>query len=325
MMMVVTPAVIEVLLVSSATAPSGCRCYDDRRPLEVTLVSDQGVAEQFDAHRSRLRAVAYRMLGTADDADDAVQETWVRLTRTPIDQIDNLGGWLTTVVGRVSLDMLRARSRRDAMAARHQVAASPPPVRTPEDEALTADTIGPALLVVLDALTPAERLAFVMHDMFDVPFEDIATVLGRSMAATKMLASRARQKVQKTERPAPETDVSRQREIVEAFLAASRNGDFETLVSMLHPDVVLAADATAVGMGSPDELRGARAVAGMFSGRALAAQPALIDGAVGVAWAVGGQLRVVWDVTVDDGKVTHIDMLAAPETLERMEVEVLAR
>jgi RNA polymerase sigma factor (sigma-70 family) len=286
-------------------------------------VADVWLAEQFDAHRAHLQAVAYRMLGTSGDADDAVQEAWVRLSRTPRDSVDNLGGWLTTVVARVSLDMLRARSRREAAVARHHSAPPPPAVRTPEDETMLADSVGAALLVVLDALTPAERLAFVLHDMFDVPFDDIASVLGRSTPATKMLASRARHKVQGSGGRTPETDVVRQREIVDAFLAASQSGDFETLVSLLHPDVVLTADATAVGMGSPAELRGAPSVAGMFSGRALAAQAAVIDGAVGVVWAVGGQPKVAWDLIIRDGQIVHIDMLAAADSLDGVDLDLL--
>jgi len=286
-------------------------------------MADDWLAEQFDAHRAHLQAVAYRMLGTTGDADDAVQEAWVRLSRTPRDSVDNLGGWLTTVVARVSLDMLRARGRREAAVARHHGAAPPPAVQTPEDETVLADSVGAALLVVLDALTPAERLAFVLHDMFDVPFDEIASVLGRSTPATKMLASRARHKVHGSGGRTPETDVVRQREIVDAFLAASRSGDFDTLVSLLHPDVVLTADSAAVGMGSPPELRGAHAVAGMFSGRALAAQAAVIDGAVGVVWAVGGRPKVAWDLVIRDGQIVHVDMLAAADSLDGVDLDLL--
>jgi RNA polymerase sigma-70 factor (ECF subfamily) len=286
-------------------------------------VADEWLAEQFDAHRARLQAVAYRMLGTTGDADDAVQEAWMRLSRTPRDRADNLGGWLTTVVARVALDMLRARGRREAVVARHHRVAPPPAIQTPEDEMVLADSVGAALLVVLDALTPAERLAFVLHDMFDVPFDDIASVLGRSTPATKMLASRARHKVQGSGGRTPETDVVRQREIVDAFLAASRSGDFDTLVSLLHPDVVLTADTAAVDMGSPAELRGARSVASMFAGRALAAQAAVIDGAVGVVWAVGGHPRVAWDFVIREGQIVHIDMLAASDSLDGVDLDLL--
>jgi len=292
-------------------------------PTEVTRVAEEWLAEQFDAHRAHLRAVAYRMLGSTGEADDAVQEAWVRLSRTPRDDVDNLGGWLTTVVARVSLDMLRARTRREALAEREGTVTPPLVVDSPEDEAVLADSVGAALLVVLDALTPAERLAFVLHDMFDVPFDEISSVLGRSTPATKMLASRARHKVQGSGGRPPETDLARQREIVDAFLAASRSGDFDALVGLLHPDVVLTADAAAVGMGSPEELRGAPSVAGMFSGRALAAQPALIEGAVGVVWMVSGAPKVTWDLVMRDGLIVHVDMLAAADAMDGVDLEVL--
>jgi len=263
------------------------------------------------------------MLGAEGDADDAVQEAWVRLTRVDNETIDNLGGWLTTVVARVSLDMLRARARREAAADHYEAFMEPPASGGPEHEALLADSVGTALIIVLDTLTPGERLAFVLHDMFDVPFDDISSVLGRSTAATKMLASRARHKVHGSPGLTSDTDRFRQREVVDAFLAASRQGEFETLVSLLHPDVVLAADAAAVTMGAPSELRGPEAVAGMFSGRALAAQPALIDGAVGVVWVVAGRPKVAWDLIIEDGRIAHIDMLAARGTLSGLELEIL--
>jgi RNA polymerase sigma factor (sigma-70 family) len=284
------------------------------------------LVDQFEAHRNHLRAVAYRMLGSQAEADDAVQEAWVRLNRSDAGEIENLGGWLTTVVGRVSLDMLRSRASR-----REEPAGSDLPDHIkatatgadPEHEAVLADTVGSALLVVLDTLSPAERLAFVLHDMFAVPFDEIGAIIGRSPNAAKQLASRARHKVQGRD-PATAADPARQREVVDAFLAASRNGDFEALVALLHPDVVILADATAVQMGSPEETRGAAAVAGTFSGRALAAQPALIDGAVGIVWAVAGRPKVAWDFTIEDGKVVHIDMLAAPESIAGLDLTVLA-
>jgi len=283
------------------------------------------LVDHFEAHRDHLRAVAYRMLGSSAEADDAVQEAWVRLNRSDADEIENLGGWLTTVVGRVSLDMLRSRaSRREDPSGTdlaHHVESSPAG-SDPEHEAVLADTVGSALLVVLDSLSPAERLAFVLHDMFAVPFDEIGAIVGRSPNAAKQLASRARHKVQGKD-PLPEADPARQREVVDAFLAASRNGDFDALVALLHPDVVLVADAAAVGMGSLDEVRGAPAVAGTFSGRALTAQPALIDGAVGVVWAVAGRPKVAWDFTIQDGKVVHIDMLAAPDSLAGLDLTVL--
>jgi RNA polymerase sigma factor (sigma-70 family) len=283
------------------------------------------LVDRFEAHRAHLRAVAYRMIGSRGEADDAVQEAWLRLRRSDSSDIENLGGWLTTVVARVSLDMLRSRaSRREEPAGTHL----PDHVESltvgsdPEHEALLADTVGSALLVVLDTLSPAERLAFVLHDMFAVPFDEIGTIVGRSSNAAKQLASRARHKVQGSG-PAPDADPTRQREVVDAFLAASRNGDFDTLVALLDPEIVLQADSAAVRMGSPGEIRGATAVAGTFSGRALGAQPALIDGAVGVVWAVDGRLKVAWDFTISDGKIVHIDMLAAPDSLDDLDLAIL--
>jgi RNA polymerase sigma-70 factor (ECF subfamily) len=289
------------------------------------VAEDEWLGEQFEAHREHLRAVAYRMLGSQAEADDAAQEAWVRLNRSDADEIDNLGGWLTTVVGRVSLDMIRSRaSRREDPAGIDLVdqAESGATASDPEHEAVLADAVGSALLVVLDSLSPAERLAFVLHDMFAVPFDEIGAIVGRSPNAAKQLASRARQKVRGSG-PGPDVDPVRQREIVDAFLAASRNGDLDALVALLDPDIVFVADAAAVGMGSPEEVRGAPAVAGTFSGRALAAQPALVDGAVGVVWAVAGRPKVVWDFTIEDGKVVHIDMLAATDILDGLDLTVL--
>jgi RNA polymerase sigma factor (sigma-70 family) len=289
-------------------------------------VSDHGwLVDRFEAHRAHLRGVAYRMLGSPSEADDAVQEAWLRLSRSDASDIENLGGWLTTVVARVSLDMLRSRaSRREQPAGGHL----PDRIESrragsdPEHEAVVADTVGSALLVVLDTLSPAERLAFVLHDLFAVPFDEIGAIVGRSSNAAKQLASRARHKVQGSG-PAPEADPTRQREVVDAFLAASRNGEFDALVALLDPDVVLQADSAAVRMGSPEEVRGASAVAGTFSGRALGAQPALIDGAVGVVWAVGGRPKVVWDFTIRQGKIVHIDMLAARQSLNDLDLTIL--
>jgi RNA polymerase sigma factor (sigma-70 family) len=280
------------------------------------------LAERFEGHRAHLQAVAYRMLGSRAEADDAVQEAWLRLTRSDADDIENLGGWLTTVVARISLDMLRSRAYRREEPPGDVIGGEGATVTSPEDEALLADTVGSALLVVLDTLTPAERLAFVLHDMFGVPFEEIGAMVGRSANAAKQLASRARRKVQGSD-PVVDADPMRQREIVDAFLAASRNGDFDALLALLDPDVLLQADAAAVQMGATGEVRGAHAVARTFSGRALAAQPALIDGAVGVVWAVGGRLRVAWDFTIKGGKIAHIDMLAAGESLQDLDVTIL--
>jgi RNA polymerase sigma factor (sigma-70 family) len=283
------------------------------------------LVDRFEAQRAHLRAVAYRMLGSTGEADDAVQEAWVRLNRSDTSAIENLDGWLTTVGSRVSLDMLRSRASRREEPAGESVRdhlASPTAGTDPEHEAMLADTVGSALLVVLDTLSPAERLAFVLHDMFAVPFDEIGPIVGRSPNATKQLASRARHKVQ-GKGAAPEADPARQRRVVDAFLAASRSGDFDALVALLDPDIVLVADAAAVEMGSPEETQGAAAVAGTFSGRALAAEPALIDGAVGIVWAVRGQAKVAWDFTIRDGKIVHIDMLAASDTLDDLDLTIL--
>jgi RNA polymerase sigma factor (sigma-70 family) len=300
--------------------------HDGWRGKKVTVSEPDWLADRFEAHRAHLRAVAYRMLGSGSEADDAVQETWFRLSRSDTSTVANLGGWLTTVVARVSLDMLRSRaSRREEPAGTHlpDHLASRTAGSDPEHEALLADSVGSALLVILDTLSPAERLAFVLHDMFAVPFDEIGVIVGRSSNAAKQLASRARSKVQGSG-PLPDADPTRQRKVVDAFLAASRDGDFDALVAMLDPDVVLRADSTAVRMGSSEEVRGAAAVAGTFSGRALGAQPALIDGAVGVVWVVGGRPKVAWDFAITHGKIVHIEMIAAPDSLGDLDLAVLS-
>ena len=286
---------------------------------------DDWLAQRFEEHRPQLRAVAFRMLDSPSEADDAVQEAWMRLSRADADGIDNLGGWLTTVVSRVCLDMLRARaSRRTAPDATplDDVVETPDAGGDPEYEALLADSLGPALQVVLDTLAPAERLAFVLHDVFAVPFDEIGTILGRSPNAAKQLASRARRRIQGTT-PAEATDVARQRVVVDAFLAASRSGHLDQLLAVLDPDIVLRADAAAVQMGSPEVVSGAEAVAQVFSGRALGAQPALVDGIVGVAWAPGGDAKVVWDITVTGDTITRIDMVAAADSLADLDLVLL--
>jgi RNA polymerase sigma factor (sigma-70 family) len=290
------------------------------------MTESDRLAERFEEQRTHLRAVAYRMLGSAPEADDAVQEAWVRLSRSDPATIENLGGWLTTVVSRVALDMLRSRvSRREdpaeAPTGDGRRAVAPGAGVDPEHEAVLADSVGAALLVVLDTLAPAERLAFVLHDLFAVPFEEIATILGRSPNAAKQLASRARHKVQGSTPPADAPD--RQRAVVAAFLAASRQGRFDALVALLHPDVVLQADGAAVRMGSPAEVLGTDAIAATFSGRALAAQAAVIDGGVGLVWFVDDRPKVAWDFVVADGRIVHIDMLAAGDTLAALELAVL--
>jgi RNA polymerase sigma-70 factor (ECF subfamily) len=285
----------------------------------------QWLAEQFEAHRPHLRAVAYRMLGSLSEADDAVQESWLHLTRAGTGGIENLGGWLTTVVGRVCLDMLRARnSRREEPLDAHGVE----PVLSredgshPEHEAVLADSVGLALLVVLDTLNPDERLAFVLHDIFAVPFDEIASIVGRSPTAARQLASRARRRVRGAAQT-PAADLPRRRAVVDAFLAAARGGDFAALLALLAPDVVLRADGAAVQVGAAREVRGARAVAETFAGRARVAQPALVDGAPGAVWAPGGQPRVVFAFTITGGKIVAIEILADRARLDRLDLAIL--
>jgi RNA polymerase sigma factor (sigma-70 family) len=279
------------------------------------------LAEKFEANRARLRAVAYRMLGSTAEVDDAVQETWLRLSRTDTSAVENLGGWLTTVVARVCLDMLRSRkSRREEPIGPHV----PEPATSDEHErdAEMADSVGAALLVVLETLAPAERLAFVLHDMFAVPFEEIAPIVGRTPAASRQLASRARRRVQGTP-PAPDADFSRQKQIVDAFLAASRSGDFEGLLAVLDPEIVFRADHAAQRLGSLPEIRGAAAVAETFKGRAQAARPALVDGALAVAVVLGGQLRIVLRLTISGERISAVDAVADADTIATLDVEVL--
>jgi RNA polymerase sigma-70 factor (ECF subfamily) len=280
------------------------------------------LARRFESNRARLGTIAYRMLGSRTEAEDAVQEAWLRLSRTG--DVENLGGWLTTVVARVCLDMLRTRrSRREESvdAGPREVAGLTTPGDA-EQEAVLAESVGLALLVVLDRLTPAERVAFVLHDMFDLSFEEIAPVVGRSVGAARQLASRARRRVRgATGDPAADRD--RQGQVVEAFLAASRQGDFDALLALLDPSVVVRADAAAVQSGASPEVRGAAEVARTFAGRARAAQPALVDGVVGLAWAPGGRPRVVFDLVVEDGRIVAIDLIADPARLGELELELL--
>ncbi|MGH7663297.1 MAG: sigma-70 family RNA polymerase sigma factor [Gemmatimonadaceae bacterium] len=283
------------------------------------------LAERFEEQRAHLRAVAYRMLGSPGEADDAVQEAWLRLSRSDVGGIDNLSGWLTTVVGRVCLDILRSRdSRREESLDAHasELTVTRGEGRDPEHEALIADSVGLALLVVLETLAPAERVAFVLHDMFAVPFDEIATIVGRTPTAARQLASRARRRVQGS--PAtPDADRTRHRQIVDAFLAASRDGDFDALLAVLDPDVMLRADSVAVLAGASSEVRGARAVAGTFKGRARFAQLALVGGAVGAVWAPGGQPRVVFGFTITRGRIVAIEILADPVRLRQLDVAVI--
>jgi RNA polymerase sigma factor (sigma-70 family) len=283
------------------------------------------LAEQFEEHRPHLRRVAYRMLGTLDESEDAVQEAWLRLNRTDGAGIENLGGWLTTVVGRVCLDVLRARRARREDSTDAWL---PDPIVSvdetadPEQEALLADSVGLALLVVLETLTPAERLAFVLHDMFGVPFDEIASIIDRSPDATRQLASRARRRVRGA-RPEGDADPAEYRRVAEAFLAASRKGDFEALVAVLDPDVVLRTDY-AMPRGAPGEIRGAEAVARnalRFAALAPLARPALVNGEPGFYVAPEGRLFAVGAFTVAGGRITEIDIVADPEKLSRIALD----
>jgi RNA polymerase sigma factor (sigma-70 family) len=282
----------------------------------------------FEEHRARLRGVAYRMLGSLSDADDAVQETWLRLNRADAGEVENLGGWLTTVVARVCLDMLRSRkSRREEP----MDADAPEPMAgsrhaaDPEQEALLADSVGLALLVVLDTLAPAERLAFVLHDLFGVSFDDIAPIVRRSPTAARQLASRARRRVRGTANVS-DADLAGQRDVVNRFLAALRAGDVEGLVAVLDPDVVVRVDAAAATSGQPVEVRGARtwATGAMAFARAVqAAQAALVNGSVGLVLAPGGRLSRVLSITIARGQIVQIDVIADPERLHLLDLAVL--
>jgi RNA polymerase sigma factor (sigma-70 family) len=290
----------------------------------------QWLADRFEQHRPHLRAVAYRMLGSLAEADDAVQDTWLRLSRAGTGGVENLGGWLTTVVARVCLNMLRSRNaRREESLEVHL----PDPVVSaegelqPEQEALLADSVGLALLVVLDTLTPAERLAFVLHDMFELPFEEIAPMVGRSPAAARQLASRARRRVKGAEPPAPDPGLARQREVVDAFFSAARGGDFDALVAVLDPDVVLRSDAGARRPAASVVTRGAAAVARqaiMFALPAARLRPAVVNGAAGVVVTVRGRPVAVMGFTVAGGRIVEIDAIADPERVRALAAAVLA-
>ncbi|MFF4729651.1 RNA polymerase sigma factor SigJ [Streptomyces mirabilis] len=290
------------------------------------------LADRFQEHRGRLRAVAYRMLGSLSEADDAVQEVWLKLGRTDVGEIRNLAGWLTTVVGRVCLDLLRTRAARREEPLYTYVPdplVSPLERIDPEQEVLLADSVGLALLVVLETLEPAERLAFVLHDMFAVPFDDIAPVVGRSSAATRQLASRARRRVRGAGAPEPELDPARQKLVLDAFLAASRAGDFEALVSVLHPDVVLRVDSGVLvgGAAASKVVHGATGVAQqalMFRQFAEFSRLALVNGAVGVVTAPEGRPLSVMGVTITDGRVVEMYILADPARLSDLALPDLA-
>ncbi len=301
----------------------------------------QWLAAVFEEHRDHLRAVAYRLLGSATDADDAVQDTWLRLTGADTSEVDNLGGWLTTVVARVSLNMLRSRRREqpvgDTWPSAEELAsrsgAPPSPAGSamtasdPEDEAVLADSVGLALLVVLDTLAPAERLAFVLHDMFAMPFTEVADVLGRTPEATRQLASRARRRVRGASSPDHAADFARQREVATAFLAAARGGDMSALIALLDPDVTLHADAGASPAGRAVDRQGVRLVASgaaAASSRAAHSQLALVDGTVGLVFAPAGRLQIVIKLTVSAArKVTAMDVIADPDRLRGLRLAVL--
>ncbi|RFS85661.1 sigma-70 family RNA polymerase sigma factor [Actinomadura spongiicola] len=283
------------------------------------------LADEFEKHRVHLKAVAYRMLGSLSEAEDAVQEAWLRLNRSDADGIDNLGGWLTTVVGRLCLDILRSRTARREEPLEERL---PDPIIgpasgvDPEHEALMADSVGLALLVVLESLTPAERLAFVLHDTFAIPFEDIAPIVGRSPAAARQLASRARRRVRGAA-PDPERDRARQREVVDAFQAAARGGDFQALLAVLAPDVVLRAD---LGIRGRKVVRGAEAVAGqalLFRRVGGESRPALVNGTAGMIGSINGRTTSVLSFVIVDGRVSAIDILADPDRLADLDLSVL--
>jgi RNA polymerase sigma factor (sigma-70 family) len=288
----------------------------------------QWLAGQFEQYRPHLRAVAYRMLGSLADADDAVQDTWLRLSRPGAEDVENLGGWLTTIVARVCLNMLRSRSRRREEPLTVQV---PDPVISldgklqPEEEALLADSVGLALLVVLDTLTPDQRLAFVLHDMFELPFTQIAVMIGRSPAAAKQLASRARHRVKGAGIPAA-PDLARQREVVDAFFSAARLGDFDALLAVLHPGVLLRIEADAQHPAASMLVRGSSAVAGqavkgfrqMFGGPAAELHPVLMNGSAGALVTMDGQPFTMMSFTIADGKIAQIDAIADPARVRRL-------
>jgi len=297
------------------------------------MPTPERLADQFEAHRPHVRAVAYRMLGSVSEAEDAVQEAWIRLSRTDVGGVDNLRGWLTTVVARVCLDMLRTRaSRREDPLEVHV----PDPIiaraiglgdEGPEADAVLADSVGLALLVVLEKLQPAERLAFVLHDVFGMPFEEIAPIVDRSVVATRQLASRARRRVQ-GQAPTAEADLRKQRRVVDAFLAAAQNGDFEALVTILDPDIVLRADGGAAG-GMTRLVRGARAVvaqAAAFSRLGLSSQVVLVNGTIGVVSRLpDGRVLSVIGFTIAGGRVVEMDILADPDRLSRLDLSAIER
>ena len=293
-------------------------------------MTDASISARFEERRPRLRAVAHRLLGSTSDTEDAVQETWLRVTRADIGEVDNLEGWLTTVITHVCLDMLRARKTREnaapALVAEGAAAASEP--TDPEREVLLADAVGSAMMLVLDTLSPPERVAFVLHDLFALSFEDIGAIVGRSADATRQLASRARRRVQGAGEK--EEELPSQREVAQAFMAASRDGNLEAVLAMLAPEVILRVDSAAVkaaaanaAKGAPrlvPEARGAADVARVFLGSAQAARPALVGGTPGAAWAPGGRPRAVWAFKVEHGRIVEVQFIVEPKTIARLDV-----
>ena len=298
------------------------------------MEENEWLAERFEEHRAHLRAVAYRMLGSLTEADDAVQDTWLRLSGSGAGEVENLGGWLTTVVARVCLNMLRARNvRREESFEAHvpDPIVSPGGELQPEEEAVLADSVGLALLIVLDTLTPAERLAFVLHDLFELPFEEIAPLIGRTPAAARQLASRARRRVKGADLPAPDPDLARQREVVDAFFSAARAGDFDSLVALLDPDVVLRIDAGARYPAASMVIHGAATVAkqarrgltSILARQAVHVSPALVNGAAGVVVTMDGRPMSVMGFTIDAAKIVEIDAVADPDRVRRIAAAVL--
>jgi RNA polymerase sigma-70 factor, ECF subfamily len=306
---------------------SSVRPVDERERKDVTVNENDRLAAEFEAHRSRLRAVAYRMLGSMNEVDDALQESWLRLSRAGGESVDNLGGWLTTVVARVALDMLRARrARREDYVDSwlpEPVVTLADPARDPEQEALLADSVGLALLVVLDTLTPSERLAFVLHDMFGVPFDEIAPIVERTPDAARQLASRARRRMRGAT-PVSEPDLTRQREVVDAFLAASREGDFEGLLAVLDPQVVFRIDAGGVAPRARPPVVGSEAVARQILARgsrfARFARAAIVNGGAGLVIVPTTRAFAVVGFTISDSRIVEIDLIADPEKLRRVVV-----
>lgn len=283
------------------------------------------LAQRFEENRARLEKVAFRMLGSEGEAEDAVQEAWFRLSRSDADVIDNLSGWLTTVVGRICLDMLRSRKgrREEPLDIEELSELSDSGAADPERDAILAESIGPALVMVLDTLSPPERVAFVLHDMFGMPFEEIAPIIDRTATASRQLASRARRRLQGSAEDAPSLGGRTERRLVDAFLAAARGGDLQTLLSVLHPECALRADDFASVMGAPKQAVGSAEVAAFFNGRAAEARRAIVDGEAGAAWVRGGKVLVAFGFTIADGKIVDIELTADRESLQKLDLVLL--